>query len=578
MAQGWTPNSVADTVTFYEPPGAGVAISITQNPFGGTGGSDVWALGAWSPLYGYPREIEFYSDRLFLASTPKDPQNIWGSCIGDYTNFGRSSPIVDSDAVTFAINSRQVNTIVELIPLDSLLIMTTGGEYKMTGGVDEVVSPSTIGVKNQGNSGSGGVPATVLFESAVFIQAEGQKVRDLGYQFEKDGFRGNEISIWGSHLFEGYIIQNVAYWKSPWSVLWFNRDDGIRVGCTYMPEQEVIGFHWHDTDGDYIDTCTLPGDPGEDSECYFLVRRVIDGQVVQYLEQQAPTRFESESDLHYVDAGLTYDGRNTSPSHFMQLATLSGGWLETDELQITSTSTIFVGPTDVGDAFALSITVVESQFDPVTGLDVDVDVTYSVRFFIDEVVDGFNAKGHSIGTVPTQLRNVPIVNWAFRRDTIGGLWHLEGEEVRVLQDAAVSGPYLVENGRISLQEPGGVVQVGLGYVCEVETLEINDPGGSPIRDSNKLTYAYKLLLLASRGVYAGGMKDKLYPVKERAFEDYGQPPFLKSGVVTAQIPSYWGEDAGRVRVVSTDPLPMEILSLTILSGVSGTTAANARAG
>ena len=69
--------------------------------------------------------------------------------------------------------------------------------------------------------------------------------------------------------------------------------NGVRIGCTYMPEQEVVGWHWHDTDGLFLDACALPGK--KESECYFLVERLIDGEVVQCIEQQAPTRANSES-------------------------------------------------------------------------------------------------------------------------------------------------------------------------------------------------------------------------------------------------------------------------------------------
>lgn len=83
-----------------------------------------------------------------------------------------------------------------------------------------------------------------------------------------------------------------------------------------------------------------------------------------------------------------------------------------------------------------------------------------------------------------------------------------------------------------------------------------------MRDQQKLAYKVSILLLASRGVKAGGVTDKLYPVKERRFEPYGQPPYLKTGVFDCDIPAGWGVDAGRVRIVSDDPLPMEILSIT----------------
>lgn len=553
MPQGWTIDATADTITFYEAPPVGTNnILVNELAAGGNGGTDVWAVGAWSGRYGYPSEVEFFNDRLWFAGTPADPQVIWASGIGDYQNFGRSSPIVDSDTVTFAINARQVNTIKDLIPLDNLLVMTTGGEYKVTGGVDEVVTPSTIGIKNQGNAGSGDIQSRMIGDSAIFVQEEGQKIRDLRYQFEKDGFRGNDISVWAEHLFAGFEIRWIEYWKAPWQVVWFVRDDGVLVGCTYMPEQEVIGWHWHETDGKYLDVCALPGK--SETECYFLVERQIDGETVQCIEQHAPTRAASEDDLFFVDSGVTFDGRNVSDTTLT--LTTGDGWTETDELTITASDPLFVGASDVGDNFLLWRDVVE----------VDGGITttrrVSVRLVIDAFTDSTNVLARSIGEVPVELRTTALASWTIQRDTIDNLWHLEGKHVSVLQDSAVSGPFLVEDGKVTLDTPGGVVNLGLPYSCEVETLELNSPGGDSMRDMNKLAYKVSMLLLASRGVKAGGIKDRLYPVKERKFEDYGQPPFLKTGVFDVDIPAGWGVDAGRVRIVSDEPLPLEILSIT----------------
>lgn len=553
MAQGWTVNAAADTITFYEAPSVGTNnILVNELADAGQGGTDVWAVGSWSGRYGYPSEVEFFGDRLWFAGTPSDPQTIWASCIGDYPNFGRSSPIVDSDTVTFVINARQVNTVKDLVPLDNLLVMTTGGEYKVTGGQDDVVTPSTIGVKNQGNAGSGDVQSKLIGESAIFIQEEGQKIRDLRYQFEKDGFRGNDLSVWADHLFAGYEVQGIEYWKAPWQVVWFTRDDGVLVGCTYMPEQEVVGWHWHDTDGVFLDACALPGK--KESECYFLVERVIDGEVVQCIEQLAPTRAETESDLWFVDCGLQYDGRNTGTGTIR--VDSAGGWTEQDELTITASDALFVGGTDVDDGFELwrDMSVVEEGVARIERV--------RMRLVIDAYVDANHVVARSIGTVPPALRGVALTSWAFQRDTIDNLWHLEGKAVSVLQDAAVVGPYVVTGGKVVLATPGGVCNIGLPYSCEVETLELNAAGGEPMRDQNKLAYSVSILLLASRGVMAGGIRDVLYEIPERSYEDYGQPPFLKTGVFDCNIPAGWGVDAGRVRIVSDQPLPMEILSIT----------------
>lgn len=553
MQQGWTINPTTDTITFYLPPPVGSGnVEVTQLPTGGSGGTDVWALGAWSRETGYPIEVEFYADRLWFAGSPSDPQTIWASCIGDYGNFGRSSPIIDSDSFTFAINARHVNAIRDLVPLDNLLALTTGGEYKLTGGSDEVVTPSTIGAKPQGNAGIGTVPAEIIGDSAIILQAEGQKIRDLRYQFEKDGFRGDDISVWAEHLFAGRTVLNMTYWKAPWQIVWFTRDDGVRVGCTYMPEQEVLGWHWHDTDGQFLDTCVLPGT--SESECYFLVRRFIGGEWVDMIEQQAPTRAATESDLFFVDCGLRYDGRNAGATT-IALST-AAGWAESDELTITASADLFSGADDVGDGFELWREVEDVEGGIVTRRRV------AVRLVIDAYDSPTSVRARSIGTVPLELRNVALTSWTLQRDTIGSLWHLEGKAVAVLQDAAVAGPFVVQNGQIQLQSPGGVVAVGLPYTAEVETLELNDPGGESMRDKNKLAYKASLLLLASRGVKAGGIRDRLYPVKERSYEDFGQPPFLKTGVVDIDIPAGWGVDAGRIRIVSDDPLPLEILSIT----------------
>lgn len=558
MAQGW---SITGTgITFMEPPPEGTGnITVTQRGAGGNGGTDVFALGAWGQSVGYPTELEFFGDRLWLGGTPADPQVLWASCTGDYTNFGKSSPMVDSDAITVAINSRQVNVIKELVPLDSLLVLTTGGEYRVGGGGDDVVTPSSVSIKNQGNSGTGDVAAKVIGESALFLQAEGQKVRDLRYQFEKDGFRGNDVGVWADHLFTGHAITGIDYWKAPWQVVWYMRDDGVRLGCTYMPEQEVSGWHWHDTDGAYIDACTLPGDL--ESGCYYLVERSSGIGAVRCIEAQAPTFFNDEADMFYVDSGLTYDGRLAAAGATVTLDAIDDDWSEEGDIRVTASAARFsIAGGDVGDGIQAWIDVPGED-----GAMSRVDM----RLVIDQVLSATVAICRPMRDVPVEMRGVPLAGWIFQRDTIGGLWHLEGKVVKVLQDGAEGSDAIVTGGKIKLQHPGGVVHVGLSYAAEVETLELNAPGGEPMRDQMKLAYRASILVNGTRGVeYCEMGGSDWYPVAERSSEPYGTAPYLKSGVIDMSIPTVWNEDAGRVRIRSTAPLPMELLSITIRAASS----------
>lgn len=549
MAQGWTINVATGKIIFLEAPPTGVDnIEVKEFAAGARGGTDVWAVGAWSYRYGFPGEVEFYGDRMWFAGSPGDPQTVWASNIGDYNNYGRSSPIVDSDAVSFTINARQVNAIRDLVPLDNLLVLTTGGEWKVTGGQDDVVTPSTIGIKPQSYYGVGKVPARALGESAILLQEQGQKVRDLSYQFEKDGFRGNEISIWADHLIEGHTFSGIEKTSAPWQIVWLVRDDGVLVGCTYMPEQEVSGWHRHDTGRDtrnpgigvdrVLDVCCLPRK--DETQTYALVRRVVDGQVRQYIEQKAPTRQPETLDWKYLDSMLTYDGRNAS----ITTITLTGtGWTENDELTATASDAVFTGAGDVGDGLLLQL-----------GED-------KVRCIITGFTSTTVVTVRSIGSVPAALRGAAVPQWTLQRDSIGGLGHLEGRTVFALVDGNVERDLVVSAGKVQLQRPGGVVQVGLPYGAHIETLEINSASGEAVRVMKKLGFEIALQVRNTRGVYVGSRLDTLDPIAQRQFEDYDEPTAAHTGIFKKNITARWGEDCGHFHIFSDDPLPMEILAI-----------------
>lgn len=568
MPQGWTVDEAADTITFQEAPPTGVNNVVVKEYDATTvGGTDAWALGAWSSDNGWPSEVEYFSDRLWFAGTPRDPQTLWASNIGDYSNFGKSTPIVDSDAITSTINARQVNAVRDLVPLDKLLVLTTGAEFLGTGGQDDVYTPTTFALKPQSYRGISTLQAKVVGDTAVFVQEQGQRVFDIGYRFEQDGYRPQDISVWAEHLVENRVLLQLEWMPAPWSLLWFVRDDGVALGCTYMPEQEVIGWHWHDTgrdinelgDDEIIDIACLPGT--RQTEVYALVRRVVDGATVTYLEQMADAKPDDVRDWFYLDSGLTYDGRNTSATTL----TLSGGtdWLETETLTLTASAVTGINgdtgfaATDVGDGFTLERVVTST--DPETGE--RVDTTYKVTLQIVSRSSTTVVEVQSIGTVPEQLRNVAITDWVFLRDRITGLGHLEGREVVILADASVHPVRTVENGSITLDAPYGVVHVGLRYTALLRTLQINAVGGPTIRDEKKMVTEVSLEVKDTVGLKAGTKLDHIDDIAWRETEDWGEPTRPKTGIVKALTSAQWGEDEGQFYIVSDDPLPAEILRL-----------------
>lgn len=565
MAQGWTINATTDKIDFLEAPPSGTNnVVVKEFASGAVGGSDAFALGAWSSEYGWPSEIEFFADRLWFAGTPLDPQLIWGTQIADYSNFGKSTPIVDSDAVSFAINARQVNAVMDLVPLDKMIVLAKGGEFLMSGGQDDVITPSTISIKPQSYRGTGGLQAEVVGDTAIFVQEQGQRVYDIGYRFEADGYKPQDISVWANHLVAGYTLNRMRWMAGPWSVIWFARSDGIQLGCTYMPEQEVVGWHRHDTgrnvnaDGTdaFEDIVCMPG--GAQTEFFAVVKRTVNGVTKRYIEQLAPDYVANELDFHYVDSGLVYDGRNASATTM----TLTGGttWNDEDALTLTASASTFSNPGDIGDGMRLEVTVPE--VDPDSG--VTSNVTYSISAQITDFISATQVTVTPTGVVPVALRGVSTTAWTFQRDTISGLGHLEGREVTILSDANVHRKLVVSGGAVTLDRPGGVVHIGLGYRAHIETLEVNNPGGPGVRDAKKLLTSVGLLLQSTRGikVCGGTLNDEYtYELPQREFEPWGTPTQPLTGYAEVPVSAEWGENNGHGHIISDDPLPMTVLAI-----------------
>lgn len=257
-----------------------------------------------------PSAVGYYQQRLVFGNTISEPQTLFFSQTGIYNSLRSSVPSRDDDAITFTINSRQVNEIRHIVSIDSLIILTSGAEYRVTEGQDQVITPSTIGVKTQSYYGASKVPPVTVGDSIVFIQEKGSRLRDLKYQFSDDKTASNDLTIMSEHLLEGYTIEEMAYSQEPYSIIWMVRNDGVLLGLTYQREHQVVAWHKHTTDGFFESVCVISED-GRDA-VYVVVRRTVDGTETRYVERFEPRDVSSSENTFCVDSGLTYDGSPTN--------------------------------------------------------------------------------------------------------------------------------------------------------------------------------------------------------------------------------------------------------------------------
>ena len=261
-----------------------------------------FSLSAWSAKKGYPQAVSFFEDRLVFAGSRAKPQTYWASQSGDYYNFWVNTPQQDSDAITGTLSGGQMNGIRAIIPFGEMLMLTSGGEYKVGGG-NETFTPTNQKAEPQEYRGINNLTPVVIGGRIVYVQHQGSVIRDLTYSYDVDKYTGDDVSLLAAHLFEGHTIVALTYQQTPNTIVWCVREDGVLLGMTYIKEQDVYAWHRHTTAGKFADVCTISGNREE--ELWAVVER--DG--AHYVEQMgSQIRNTAPQEQFYVDSGYVYQG------------------------------------------------------------------------------------------------------------------------------------------------------------------------------------------------------------------------------------------------------------------------------
>lgn len=267
-------------------------------------GTTRWAFGAWSANNGYPRAISFFEDRLWFAGSYNRPQTLWASVSGDYKNFFTGTK--DDDSLNYTINSQQVNPILWLSPSNALVIGTSGGEFVASASsLNEAITPSNIKISPQTTYGSAEIVPYRIGGSVVFIQRASKKVRELTYSFENDSFVAPNMMILSEHMGEKGFV-GMTYQQEPDQIIWVIDKDGDLYGMTYERGEDVVGWHRHNIGGKIMSVSSIPHWDGDQDSFWMIVKRMIDGEEVQYIEYME--KVFTDNYAFYVDCGLTYEG------------------------------------------------------------------------------------------------------------------------------------------------------------------------------------------------------------------------------------------------------------------------------
>lgn len=506
----------------------------------------------------YPSSVAYYQQRLTFARTTNDVEKVWASRTGFFKNFSVRSPLQDDDSVTFTLAGRRVNEIRHLVDLNTLVILTSSGEWTLEGNENGVLTPSTLNLRQQSYNGSSKIAPVIVGKSLLYVQARGTIIRDLGYNVQSDGYQGNDLTIFSNHLFDDHNLIEITYQQVPHSIVWAVRDDGVLLGLTYVREQQMLAWSRHDFDGGFVESvATIP--EGNEDILYIVIRRTVDGKTKRYIERMTTRNLDPDAveDIRFMDSNLTYNGRNTTATTM----TLSGGtnWTYDEDLTLTASAAFFDVATDVGNEIHLEV-----------GDEV-------IRCEIKSVGSTTVATVRANRTVPVAFRNVALTSWSKAVDEIYGLWHLEGKDVSIFGDGfVVASPYndayvtvTVSNGSITLDKPYAVVHIGLPYISDMYSLDIDSAQSETLIDKNKQSKHIAMYVEETRGLFVGpepptddttDALEGLVEFKLRNDEGYDEPTDLQTGIIEVNMTAKWN-DNGRIFVRQVDPVPASVLAI-----------------
>ena len=282
------------------------------DPFGGIVETPAWRLGAWGMPMGWPRCAAFHQQRLFFAGSLAQPQTIWGSRAGVFDSFAPTVPAegnpaehetTDECGLAFTPASDSVNAVLWLAPLRDLMIGTAGGEMRLAGVQDRALSPLNALIGFETAHGVANVRPARAGAKLLFVQRDGHRVRELGFDGGADGYRAPDATVLAEQVGRAGFVE-LAWQQHPDGLLWACDAAGGLAAMTYNHDQQVLGWHRHPTDGLVESLCVVPtrlADGGGEDRLWLVARRLVGGawrRYVEYLDRAGVDQLQ-------VDCGLS---------------------------------------------------------------------------------------------------------------------------------------------------------------------------------------------------------------------------------------------------------------------------------
>lgn len=465
--------------------------NYSQQPPASLANADGSAL--FSTIGNWPAAVCYFQQRLAFANTVIQPTSVWMSRVGSFNNFSVTTPVQDSGALQFVVAGKSAQPIIAMIDLQKFIIHTASAEYACTGNQYGTITPTAINVVQQGSAGCSLPAPIVIGNTDLYVQARATQIRDLKFEIGSYTYTGKDLTIFNTQAFQGLTIVDMDWQQIKDSIVWCVMSNGALYGLTYVKEHEIWAWHQHSFTNGFVErVCVVPN--AANDVVYLIVRRVINGQTVRYLESLSVRDFSDTvyySDFIGCDASISFNGTATDGGLVsIYPAGINSIWGPgvpdgvNDLIAIFSTSNVFS-----------SLDVTNKNQIILSAISADGTVTDRIAFKITNFISATHVEGYPLRKIPAWAKVQDQRTWGKAVTKFTGASHLIGQSVSILSDGNVAAsplnpsnpPYLPivvdGTGSFSLPSPALNVTVGLPVQVDIQTMPVENVQGETI--SNK---------------------------------------------------------------------------------------------
>jgi len=270
-----------------------------------------------------PATCTYFQQRKVFAGSKEFPNGLWFTRLGSYNNMDKSDPTVATDSITYNIADTKVQQIKHLVPMSSLMILTSNGCFKIEGQQGEGLSAKNLDIKPQGSEGSSDIAPLKINSDVIYLQKDHSDVFSLAYDLTKDVFSTTTLVIKSEHLFLGYRIKQWCSLYTPDKLVVALRDDGKLLCLTYNLKANIAAWTVWESPGnsgvdEYISIWSVP-ENGVDTLYAMTRRRIVTayGDVYRkFIERLEPRTLETNgqqdvSKMFFMDCGVKRQGEDS---------------------------------------------------------------------------------------------------------------------------------------------------------------------------------------------------------------------------------------------------------------------------